>query len=235
MASSTLLILSSSYLPAEGRLLKSRDGCGCAAQIATGFAENLSGGYPHDVATELPTGTLTGLLRDARSGGPAALDRVFGHVQRDLRRLAQDMIATAEWPSKSPGKAPNSSIWRARLRSRGTPGRRPPSLLLLGRAMHDVLVEEARRAADGQLRGAAAKACPLWSSPWMGATRGPASWTFTMRCGVRVLDLARCDTGTFGSSAGGIAESAAEIAPAPQPPAATDYAAWLAERLAADR
>ncbi len=93
------------------------------------------------------TGTVTQLLARVRSGDSIARDALFDHVQMDLRRVAQSMIRNGAWGRSGIHGTELVNMACARLLGRGDlcAEDRKQFFMLFGRAMHDVLVEEARR------------------------------------------------------------------------------------------
>lgn len=116
-------------------------------------------------ASELSQESITTLLRAARSGSRSALDRVFEIVQGDLRKLAQSMLRNG-WPKAGICGTELVNMACSRLLGRGglEAQDRGHFLFLLGRAMHDVLVEEARRA-TAAIRGGGKPPIPLIEIP----------------------------------------------------------------------
>jgi len=94
------------------------------------------------------TGTITSLLSAVGEGSRPAYEQLFEHVQSDLKRLAQSMINARGWRSGPMQGTELVNMACARILGKG-PLRaedRRHLFFLLGRAMRDVLVEEARRA-----------------------------------------------------------------------------------------
>lgn len=94
-----------------------------------------------------PQGTVTRLLRAMDAGEPDARDTLFAHVQADLRRIAQSLLN--HWPRTAAGTSGTELVNMACLRllaaDRLSAEDRKQFFYQLGRAMHDVLVQEARR------------------------------------------------------------------------------------------
>ncbi len=99
-------------------------------------------------------GTVTRLLAELQAGVPHANDRLFEHVQGDLRRLAQGMLHRSRVPSGvlSGTELMNLAVLRLLDQEGLSAEDRRHFFFLLGRAMRDCLVEEARRA-DSLKRG----------------------------------------------------------------------------------
>lgn len=93
-----------------------------------------------------PNPQVTELLRLSREGAPAARDRVFEIVHEDLRRLAAKMLRGGFRRSAvmQTTMLVNSAVERLLERNALDAENRRHLFALLGRAMHDVLVEEAR-------------------------------------------------------------------------------------------
>lgn len=101
------------------------------------------------MAEPLPVGggTITRLLDRARGGDDGARDQLFELVYSDLRAIAQSLLASGRWPRGAIGgtELVNSACLRLLGREQLDAENRRHFFYLLGRAMHDVLVEEARR------------------------------------------------------------------------------------------
>lgn len=102
-------------------------------------------------------GTVTSLLQESRQGDPTARDRLFAHVVGDLRRIAQALISQtgAGYRGLDGTELVNIAVLRLLAREQLDARDRREFMFVLGRAMHDVLVEEARRAATTKHGGAA--------------------------------------------------------------------------------
>lgn len=94
-----------------------------------------------------PDGTVTRLIQAARAGEPGAEDQLFYRVEGELRRAAQSLLT-----SKGVGidvlrgtELVNMACVRLLGRDQPCVEDRAHFFFLLGRAMHDVFVEEARR------------------------------------------------------------------------------------------
>jgi len=111
-------------------------------------------------------GTVTTLLRAARQGDAAARDELFRTVDAELRRLAQSMLnARGTRPDVVRGtELVNMACARLLGKDELLGEDRAHFFFLLGRAMHDVLVEEARRS-GAKKRGAGRTPEPLLEVP----------------------------------------------------------------------
>lgn len=100
-------------------------------------------------------GTVTRLLAEVRAGIDNADDRLFRHVQADLRKLAQSMLNRYGVPSRSLEGTELVNLAVARLLDREelTAEDRRHFFFLLGRAMQHVIVEEARWAQADKREG----------------------------------------------------------------------------------
>lgn len=100
-------------------------------------------------ADDARRGTVTRLLADARDGKPDADNLLFRYVQADLRRLAQSILSQSRRPDSVLGGTELVSMAVLRLidREHISADNRAQFFFMLGRAMHDVLIEENRRAA----------------------------------------------------------------------------------------
>lgn len=107
-------------------------------------------------------GTVTLMLRRARDGDRDAEGELFAYVQDDLRTLARKAIRTGAWPQNGVQATELINMACVRLLGRAPidANDRRHFFFLLGRAMHDVLVEEARRA-TAQKRGGGRQPAPL--------------------------------------------------------------------------
>lgn len=107
-------------------------------------------------------GTVTTLLQESRQGNQTARDRLFAHVVGDLRRIAQALITQtgAGHRGLDGTELVNIAVLRLLAREQLDARDRREFMFVLGRAMHDVLVEEARRAATIK-HGGDAKHVPL--------------------------------------------------------------------------
>jgi RNA polymerase sigma factor (TIGR02999 family) len=94
---------------------------------------------------DIAQGTVTRLLAEVRAGVVNADNRLFAHVQGDLRRLAQGLLHRAT-------ELVNLAVLRLLDHEGLSAEDRRHFFFLLGRAMHDALVDEARRA-DSLKRG----------------------------------------------------------------------------------
>lgn len=106
-------------------------------------------------APESLPGTITLLLSQARAGNLKARDELFALIDQDLRRLAAGMIPRRGWvPSELDATALVSAACE-RLLGKGQLDAecRRHFFFLLGRAMHDVLVEQARSACSAKRGG----------------------------------------------------------------------------------
>lgn len=102
------------------------------------------------------TGTVTRLLRAVDAGDPGAPNALLAHVQADLRRIAQSLLD--HWPRSLAGTSGTELVNVACIRllaaDRLNAEDRRQFFFQLGRAMHDELVEEARRATTMKRGGA---------------------------------------------------------------------------------
>jgi RNA polymerase sigma factor (TIGR02999 family) len=105
------------------------------------------------IPEQSPAGTVTVLLREARGGREGAKDELFALVYGDLRALARARLAEQRRgePLDATGLV-HAACERLLARNRLDANDRGHFFFLLGRAMHDVLVEEARAEA-AQKRG----------------------------------------------------------------------------------
>lgn len=100
-------------------------------------------------------GTVTQLLARSRAGDDLARDQLFRHVEGDLRRVAGAMIRRGGWGPSAVQGTELVNMACARLLGRGDIAAedRRHFFRLFGRAMHDVLVEEARRSSAARRGG----------------------------------------------------------------------------------
>jgi len=89
------------------------------------------------------TGTVTVLLREARSGDASARDELFRRVYDELRGIARGMVGSGGWPALGleVTSLVNSACLRLLGRDQLDAEDRRHFFFLFGRAMHDVLVE----------------------------------------------------------------------------------------------
>jgi len=115
-------------------------------------------------ADQDPSGTVTLLLREMRAGSRTAFDELFRLIQHDLRRFAQSMLGPSPRHDTSGTELVNMAC--ARLLGRGQPHAedRGHLFFLLGRAMRDTLVEEARKR-SAAMRGGGQSPMPLVDFP----------------------------------------------------------------------
>ncbi|MEM9064583.1 MAG: ECF-type sigma factor [Planctomycetota bacterium] len=97
---------------------------------------------------ETPAESVTVLLRLSRQGEPGARDRLFEHVDAEVRQIARAMLrAKGLSPSIMRGtELVNDAYARLLGREELEAEDRAHFFFLIGRAMHDTLVEEARSA-----------------------------------------------------------------------------------------
>lgn len=102
-----------------------------------------SSGPPADRSSGPATGTVTVLLRGARSGDNAAREKLFRLVSEELRGIARGMVGPNGWPSLGleVTSLVNSACVRLLGREQLDAEDRRHFYFLFGRAMHDVLVE----------------------------------------------------------------------------------------------
>ena len=88
-------------------------------------------------------GTVTVLLREARSGDAAKRDELFRRVYDELRGIARGMVGPNGWPALGleVTSLVNSACLRLLGRDQLDAEDRRHFFFLFGRAMHDVLVE----------------------------------------------------------------------------------------------
>src|SRR5262245_13198760 len=105
-------------------------------------------------------GTVTVLLREMRAGNRPAFDELFRLLQQDFRRFAQSLLGKGPRRDFSGTELVNMAC--ARLLGKGQPEAddRAHLFFLIGRAMRDTLVEEARKEA-AQARGGGRARVPL--------------------------------------------------------------------------
>jgi RNA polymerase sigma factor (TIGR02999 family) len=98
---------------------------------------------------------ITRLLERARAGDGGARDELFGIVYADLRQAAEGLLAAGNWPRDAMGgtELVNTACMRLLDRDQMDAENRRHFFFLLGRAMHDVLVEEARSATAAKRGG----------------------------------------------------------------------------------
>jgi RNA polymerase sigma factor (TIGR02999 family) len=90
-------------------------------------------------------GTITLLLHQARTGHERAMDELFRRVYDDLRQMARRQIAaTRGTPNLDATSLVNAACERLLGADKLDAEDRGHFFFVLGRAMHDVLVEEAR-------------------------------------------------------------------------------------------
>lgn len=121
---------------------------------------------------------VTELLRQSQQGESSARERAFAVVYDDLKRVAASMLRQGFRRSSLMQTTVLVNCAVERLLDRGTldAKNRRHLFMLLGRAMHDVLVEEARR--HGALkRGGDRHAVPLTADLPGGAPDEPVSVT----------------------------------------------------------
>ncbi|MBX3378811.1 MAG: sigma-70 family RNA polymerase sigma factor [Phycisphaeraceae bacterium] len=89
------------------------------------------------------TGTVTVLLREARSGDTSAREELFRRVYEELRGIARGMVGPGGWPALGleVTSLVNSACLRLLGRDQLDAEDRRHFFFLFGRAMHDVLVE----------------------------------------------------------------------------------------------
>lgn len=105
-------------------------------------------------------GTITILLQRARSGEAAAANELFERVYDDLRRLARGKYGHVPGRGLEGTALVNAACERLLGRDALNAEDRRHFFFLLGRAMHDVLVEEARARA-AEKRGGDRRQVPL--------------------------------------------------------------------------
>jgi RNA polymerase sigma factor (TIGR02999 family) len=105
-------------------------------------------------------GTVTILLREMRAGSRPAFDELFRLLQQDLRRFAQSLLRKGPHHDFTGTELVNMAC--ARLLGKGQPQAddRAHLFFLIGRAMRDTLVEEARKEA-AQARGGGRARVPM--------------------------------------------------------------------------
>lgn len=105
------------------------------------------------------TGTITSLLREAEAGNRLALEQVFHRVQGDLRGMARGVLRGGGWQNLQGTELVNMACERLLKREQLNAEDRRHFFFLFGRAMRDILVEEAR-AAHAAKRGGGRKPSP---------------------------------------------------------------------------
>lgn len=105
------------------------------------------------------TGTITSLLREAEAGNRSALEQVFDRVQGDLRGMARGVLRGGGWQNLQGTELVNMACERLLKREQLNAEDRRHFFFLFGRAMRDILVEEAR-AAQAAKRGGGRKPAP---------------------------------------------------------------------------
>ncbi len=104
--------------------------------------------------------TITSILAEVREGLPGAADRLFDHTYDDLRAVAQQMLRGHPHGVLQPTALINSAYQRLAEREGISANDRKHLFFLLGRAMHDVLVEQVR--ADMAIkRGGGSRRVPM--------------------------------------------------------------------------
>jgi len=105
-------------------------------------------------------GTVTLLLREMHAGNRPAFDELFRLIQPDLRRYAQSILRSSSRPDTTGTELVSMAC--ARLLGRGPleAQNRGHLLFLLGRAMRDAMVDEARKA-GAAVRGGGRAPLPL--------------------------------------------------------------------------
>ncbi len=94
------------------------------------------------------SGTLTNLLAAMRSGDKAAQEDLFDRVYEELRQIARSLATNIPAHADlDPGTLVNAACERLLRRENLDAEDRRQFFFIFGRAMHDVVVEEARRAA----------------------------------------------------------------------------------------
>lgn len=106
-------------------------------------------------ASTATPGTITVLLRKARDGDLHARDRLFVLVDQDLRRLAAGMLPKGGWVHGELDATAlvNSACERLLGKEQLDAECRKHFFFILGRAMHDCLVEQARAAGSAKRGG----------------------------------------------------------------------------------
>lgn len=183
---------------------------------------------------------VTELLRQSREGVQASRDRVFALLQDDLRRLAAKMLHQGFRRSAvmQTTVLVNSAIERMLERGTLDAQNRRHLFALLGRAMHDVLVEEAR--ANGAIkRGAGKPAEALRVDAQIEAPQDPMAAEDLIALRDTLEELARADpivaeTVWLRIYCGRSLEQTAELMESTPAKVRGDWEygrAWLAERL----
>lgn len=106
------------------------------------------------------TGTVTALLREMRAGSRPAFDELFHRIQRELRRHAQSILRPNPRGDVTGTELVNMACVRLLGRGELHAEDRGHLFFLLGRAMRDTLVEEARKQAAA-VRGGGRRRVPL--------------------------------------------------------------------------
>lgn len=101
------------------------------------------------MTTDAPThsGTITRLLDASHRGDKAAMDDLFDRVYEELRQIARRL--TADVPERAdlnPATLVNAACERLLASEKLNAEDRRHFFFIFGRAMHDVVVDEARRA-----------------------------------------------------------------------------------------
>lgn len=101
------------------------------------------------------TGTVTVLLREARSGDAAKRDELFRRVYEELRGIARGMVGPNGWPllGLEVTSLVNSACARLLGRDQLDAEDRRHFYFLFGRAMHDVLVETVKASKTQKVGG----------------------------------------------------------------------------------
>ena len=93
------------------------------------------------------SGTVTRLLDASRRGDHAAMDDLFDRVYEELQQIARSLTANVpERADLNPAALVNAACERLLSRQKLNAEDRRHFFFIFGRAMHDVVVEEARRA-----------------------------------------------------------------------------------------
>lgn len=105
-------------------------------------------------------GTVTSLLREVSAGNRSALEELFRTIQPDLRRYAQRVLNSTSRRDTTGTELVSMAL--ARLLAKGplAAQSRAHLLFLLGRAMRDALVDEARKS-NAAIRGGGRAPSPL--------------------------------------------------------------------------
>ena len=107
------------------------------------------------------TGTITSLLVEARQGEKSAMDRIFEMTYAQLRELARAQLASIKHGEHLEATGLVSAACERLLDGGDLDAEnRRHFYYLLGRAMHDVVIDELRRA-DALKRGGGYKQVPL--------------------------------------------------------------------------